>query len=243
MKVGRTSTNVATMSSPAPLHVSRSANRALTLLDTIVSAGSMKLGEAAEVTAMPPSTALRHLRALVGGGWLSRDDSGRYSTGPTLFRLALRTFTSGPLAELTAAAQPHLAALVDATQESAYLAVRDGRSAVYISTVESPRAIRHVGSVGKEAPLIGTAVGASLLADVDRSAPPPVATNTGASEPDVTAVTVPIHDGTDVVAAFSVLGPADRLDAGGQRVAGEALVAASTALSAQLRDAQEAGPT
>ena len=225
---------------PSTLHVSRSADRSLTLLDTVVSSGSMSLAEAAEATTMPTSTALRHLRSLALSGWLIRDDRGRFSGGPTLLRIALRAFRSGPFARLTAAAQPHLEAIVDMTRESAYLAVRDGRSAVYIATVESPRSIRHVGWVGREAPISGTAIGRSLTAALPAiGEPPPIATNTGAVEPDISAVTVPIYDHGGVVAAFSVLGPSERMHDSGVRIASDALVAASIALGRELAATSE----
>jgi IclR family acetate operon transcriptional repressor len=220
--------------SSAGLHVSQSANRALTLLDAVVSNGSMSLGDAATFTGEASSTALRHLRALTAAGWLSRDPFGQYSGGPTLMRIALRSMRTGPYAQLQAAAQPFLHALVEATNESAYLAIRDGSSAVYISTVESERSIRHVGWVGQEAPILGTAIGAALTADPAGNAIP-VEVNTGASEPDVTAVTAPIFDGDQVAAAFSILGPAERLDPDQQVVAAAALRQASQALSTELR--------
>ena len=146
------------------LHRSRSAERALTLLDTVITRGSIGLSDAAGQVGIPTSTALRHLRALMLSGYLVRDDLGQYSVGPTFLRLALASFQSGPYARLVAAAQPHLDQLAAATEESVYLAVRDGVNAVYIATVESPRAIRHVGWVGRSVPLDGTAVGDALLA-------------------------------------------------------------------------------
>ena len=146
------------------LHVSRSAERALMLLDTVISGGSVSLSQAARATEIAPSTALRHLRALAQFGYLVRDQSGQYSVGPTFIRIALAAFRSGPYARLTAAAQPQLEHLATITEESVYLAVRDGTMAVYIATVESPRAIRHVGWVGRSVPIEGTAVGAALAA-------------------------------------------------------------------------------
>jgi len=220
--------------------VSRSAERALALLDTVVSAGALSLGEAAASTDLPASTALRHLRALEARGWLTRDDSGRFSGGPTLLRVALGAFRSGPYARLAAAAQPHLERLVDATEESAYLAVRDGSVAVYVATVESPRAIRHVGWVGRSAPLEGTAVGAALTADPGRPGDmPAVHHNTGSIEPDVTAVSAPIHGTGRVLAALSILGPSDRLAGTRLRRAKHEIGGAARALSLELSVAED----
>ena len=194
------------------LHASRSAERVLSLLDRVVTGGSVSLTDAALETGIPISTALRHLRVLTGHGYLVRDELGRYSVGPSFVRIALAAFQSGPYARLTAAAQPALQHLAEVTEESAYLAVRDGTEAVYIATVESRRAIRHVGWVGKSVPIEGTAVGDALTSEeIGLGRRPVPFFNTGAIEPDVTAVVAPIQGSMGVVGAFSVLGPAERM--------------------------------
>ena len=214
------------------LHRSRSAERALTLLDTVITRGSIGLSDAAGQVGLPTSTALRHLRALMLSGYLVRDDLGQYSVGPTFLRLALASFQSGPYARLVAAAQPHLDQLAAATEESVYLAVRDGVNAVYIATVESPRAIRHVGWVGRSVPIDGTAVGEALLAPaLPPGRRPGLSVNTGAIEPDVTALTAPIFDDSGVVGALSVLGPSDRLADDRLERAGTALVDAAVSIA------------
>ena len=232
MTVGGTPSNG---ESSSTLHMSRSAERALALLDAVITRGAVTLTDAASEAGMPTSTALRHLRLLTSQGYLVRDDLGRYSVGPAFVRIALASFQSGPYARLMAAAQPGLQRLAEVTGESAYLAVRDGNEAVYIATVESRRAIRHVGWVGKSVPLQGTAVGEALLSE----APPPevrpeAVLNTGAIEPDVTAVVAPIHESSGVIAAFSVLGPAERLVGESLEVATAAVVDAAVATSNSL---------
>ena len=224
---------------PSSLHKSRSAERVLALLDTVITEGASSLSEAAVRTGIPASTALRHLRVLTAHGYLVRDAAGTYSAGPSFVRSALASLRSGPYARLTAAAQPGLERLVDATEESAYLAVRDGSEAVYIATVESRRAIRHVGWLGRSVPIDGTAIGAVLLAEPGRpGAPPKVVYNTGAIEPDVTAVCAPIYGPSIVVGALSVLGPADRLTGRRLRTAAQAILEAATATALSLSSSQ-----
>ena len=218
------------------LHMSRSAERALHLLDTVVSAGSLTLGEAAKSTHLPTSTALRHLKALEHHGYLNRDVHGMFCVGPTFLRLALTSLREGPAAHLTTAARPHLDRLAEITGESAYLAVRERSRAVYIATAESSRAIRHVGWVGRTVPLTGTAVGAALTGSGEAT----VHRNTGAVEPDVSAVVAPVvGDDGAVVAALSVLGPASRLNGASMATAATALVAAADALGRALRSPEE----
>ena len=201
----------------------------------MVTGGSVALTDAATETGIPISTALRHLRVLTGHGYLVRDDLGRYSVGPSFVRIALAAFQSGPYARLTAAAQPALQHLAEVTEESAYLAVRDGTEAVYIATVESRRAIRHVGWVGKSVPIEGTAVGEALTSDDIRFGKRPVPFfNTGAIEPDVTAVVAPIHGSMGIAGAFSVLGPADRMVGDRLDLTTEAVVEAAAKTSLAL---------
>ena len=215
------------------LHRSRSAERVLALLDAVVTGGELSLTAAASQTEMPASTALRHLRVLTDRGYLVKDAAGSYSVGPAFVRTALASLQSGPYARLRAAAQPELERLVETTEESAYLAVRDGDAAVYIATVEGRRAIRHVGWVGRSVPIAGTAVGEALLAPAlaPGSLPAPIF-NTGAIEPDVTAVCAPVHGNSGAIAALSVLGPADRLTGTRLQTAADAVVEAAVATSA-----------
>ncbi|WP_420610737.1 IclR family transcriptional regulator [Candidatus Poriferisodalis sp.] len=217
----------------SPLHRSRSAERVLELLDTVVTNGELSLTAAAARTDMPASTALRHLRVLTDRGYLVKNASGSYSVGPAFVRTALASLQSGPYARLRAAAGPELERLVEATEESAYLAVRDGDAAVYIATVEGRRAIRHVGWVGRSVPIAGTAVGEALLAGaLTPGARPTPIFNTGAIEPDVTAVCAPVHGNSGAIAALSVLGPADRLTGTRLQTAADAVIEAAVATSA-----------
>ena len=215
------------------LHVSRSATRALDLVDIVVTAGSISLTEAAEASGIPTSTTLRHLLALMSKGWLTRDATGNFSVGPTFLRLGINAFREGPWARLTAAALPHLEALATTTQESAYLAVRDGSEAVYLSTVESPRAIRHAGWVGRSVPLEGTAIGQALVVPLSFG-PIPVFRNVGAVEEDATALCAPIADRGAVIGAFSLLGPTERMTEATDADMAAALRDASAALTIDL---------
>ena len=226
---------------PSPLHRSRSAERVLTLLETVITEGALSLTAAAVRTGMPASTALRHLRVLTDRGYLVKDDFGTYSVGPSFVRTALASLQSGPYARLTAAAQPQLERLVEVTEETAYLAVRDGDEAVYIAAVEGRRAIRHVGWVGRSVPIAGTAVGEALL--VAPAAPgtrPAPIFNTGAIEPDVTAVCAPLHGPSGPLAALSVLGPAERLVGRRLQIAATAVVEAAVAAALALSSPEAA---
>ncbi len=191
------------------LQLPRSAGRSLALLDHVVTAGQSTLTEAAEAVELPVSTALRHLLAMQQAGFLDRDPDGIFTAGPGFLRLALHVTTSGRHVRLTELAQVHLTQLTEATQESTYLAIRDGSRAIYTACVEGTRAVRHVGWVGHTVPIAESAVGTALTT-IDRESAPTV--RPGAVEPDVTAVAVPIFaDSPTPVAAISVIGPTSRL--------------------------------
>ena len=205
--------------------VPRSVGRALDLLEIVLAKRACNLTTAAASAGLTPTTARRHLKALEARGYLERDATGLFSAGPTLLRLAAVLCKEKPLDSLIATAQPHLDRLARETGESAYLALSDHRIATYVATAESSRAIRHVGWVGQDLPLDGTAMGAAL------AEPGSPATRTGAVEPDITAISValPERDGPGI--ALSVIGPEYRLQ-------GRARDAARTALAEAARDLQ-----
>lgn len=205
--------------------VPRSVGRVLDLLEIVLDERQCTLSRAAGRADLTPTTALRHLRALEARGYLCRDGEGRYSAGPTTFRLAETVGPDDPLDRLVTAAQPHLDGLAEVTGESAYLVRREGTSATYLATASSARAIRHVGWVGQTISLDGTAAGAAF-AD-----PGTVATRQGAVEPDITAVSLAFVPGGYFPMALSVVGPSHRLDG----VAVERVTGQLTATVAALR--------
>jgi IclR family acetate operon transcriptional repressor len=210
-------------STPSTLHVARSVERALSLLEVVVSGNGITLTDAARAVDIPTSTALRHLRALEIDGYVVRGDDTAFEAGPRFVRLALTALDNAPAARLAQLARPLLIELEVSTEESAYLAVpEDGEHAVYVATQESRRAIRHVGWLGTQVSRHGTAVGEALSGRVRSGT---AVARIGAVEPDVTAVASPVlgRDGS-VVAALAVIGPTERL-------AGEALDRAKAAVA------------
>jgi len=181
--------------------VPRSVTRVLDLFEIVLAERNCSLTLAAGSTGLTPTTALRYLRALEIRGYVNRDGSGDFSAGPTILRIAASLRGSNFLDRLIAVAQPHLDRLAEQTGESTYLAVSDGRTATYVATSESARAIRHVGWVGQDVTLYGSALGAAL------AEPGIVATRTGAVEPDITAMSRGLTPTGDLGVAVSVVGP------------------------------------
>ncbi|MCP3937373.1 MAG: helix-turn-helix domain-containing protein [Actinomycetia bacterium] len=186
--------------------VPRSTGRVLDLLEFVLASPSCNLTSAAAAAGLTPTTALRHLRALEARGYVDRDELGCFSAGPTMLRLGATLTDTGPVEHLIALAQPLLDSIAVQSGESTYLAIADGKAATYVAAAESPRTIRHVGRVGQNLPLEGTAVGAAL------AAPGCTIVRTGAVEPDITAVSRAVSIPGRLGVAISVVGPSHRLD-------------------------------
>lgn len=216
------------------IEIPRSTSRLLDLLEIVLREGSCNLTMAAARAELTPTTALRHLRALEGRGYVQRDNDGEFSVGPTMIRLSATLKNAGELDQLMSQAQPHLDTLAQETGESTYLAVSDGRKATYISTAESSRSIRHVGGVGQILDLDDTAVGEALLV------PGEVAVRTGAVEPDITGISLCVGPYSKMTVAISIVGPMHRLDSKTIKKASKALITAVDALQRALGIEQEA---
>jgi DNA-binding IclR family transcriptional regulator len=209
--------------------VPRSIARVLDLFEIVLAERNCNLTAAATATELTPTTALRYLRALEVRGYLDRDESGDFSAGPTILRIAASLRGGTVLDRLAAVAQPHLDALARQTGESAYLAVSDGRTGTYIATAESARAIRHVGWVGQDVDLNGSALGAAL-AD-----PTTTAIRTGAVEADISAMSRALSTNGKLAIAVSIVGPEHRFNRTKRAQHQIALGAAIDVLAHELR--------
>lgn len=145
---------------------SSSLRRALDLLSFIASAtergSSPRLTEIASQSGINRSTVARLLEPLIDARLVDQEpDTGRYRLGPQTARLGqiyLEHF------DVHAVAGPVLQALVDESQETAHLGIRDGTDVVYVDKYESPLSVRTVSRIGSRQPLYSTAMGKVLLA-------------------------------------------------------------------------------
>jgi len=208
--------------------VPRSVGRVLDLLEAVLGAGACNLTTAATACGLTPTTALRHLRALEARGYVDRDRDGVFSVGPTMLRLSVAVGVADPVAHLVTVAQPHLDELAAETGESTYLAISDGHIATYVATAESGRAIRHVGWIGQDVRLDGTAVGGAL------SSPGHTVIRTGVVEPDITAISLAMPSAGELGIAVSIVGPEHRFTRPTRRTHEAALVRVVGRLAEQL---------
>jgi DNA-binding IclR family transcriptional regulator len=125
------------------------------------SAPRLTLSEIAERSGTPLSTAHRLLGELTGWGALHRRPDGRYEIGRRLWDLGLLAPVQ---LELRQVAAPFLLDVHTATRDTVHLAVREGRSALYVERVSGRESVPVLSQVGSRLPLHATGVGKVLLA-------------------------------------------------------------------------------
>jgi len=141
----------------------KSVLRALSLLTAFsIEDTELSVGELAQQRGMHKSTASRLLATLETQGFVRQDPkTSRYALGFRLLELA-SFVTSG--FDLRQVARPILESMCHDCEETANLAVFDGREAVNIDQVIIPQSIQYVGWVGRRTPAHCSSTGKALLA-------------------------------------------------------------------------------
>jgi DNA-binding IclR family transcriptional regulator len=121
---------------------------------------------AAELS-IPRSTIHRLLAELCGLGLVRRDANGRYGLDAGVLSLGYEYLASLDIVEV---AGPVLEALRNETNWSTHLAVRQGRSIVYLSRFASRAAVTRNVAVGSSLPAHATLMGRLLLSDLEPTA-------------------------------------------------------------------------
>ena len=139
-------------------------DRALSLLAAFQDGdAALSLAQLAERARLYKSTVLRLLASLEHGGWVQRQDDGRYAVGAAVSRLHAVYEQSFSLDKLV---MPVLRALVKATGESAAYHVRQGRERLCLYRVDSPHPVRDHARAGDLLPL-GKGAGGRVLVAFD----------------------------------------------------------------------------
>ncbi|MGY5885656.1 IclR family transcriptional regulator [Modestobacter lacusdianchii] len=204
------------------------------------------LAELVARTELPRATAHRLATALEAHRLLRRTPAGTWAPGPALAELGRG---GADLAELVGR---HLAALRDATGESAQFYVRDGGSRVCIAAAERSSGLRDTVPVGARLPLTAGSAAHALLAfgpAEEGSALLPAASFTARTlldvrrrgwahsiaerEAGVASLSAPVRDGSGgLLGAVSISGPVERL---GRRPSPEVVAAVLDAAAAISR--------
>lgn len=153
----------------------QSLERAFDLLETMADmGGEVGLSELASETGLPLPTIHRLMRTLVGRGYVRQHPNRRYALGPRLIRLGE---SAGRL--LGSWALPHLTQLVEATGETANMAMMDGDEVVYVAQVPSKHSMRMFTEVGRRVLPHCTGVGKAMLAQCEPAYARALVTRTG----------------------------------------------------------------
>jgi IclR family acetate operon transcriptional repressor len=147
----------------------QSLDRGLMILETIgKSPEPVSLGQLTAILGIDRSSVFRLANTLKRRGFLANPSSGKeYVLGPSVWRLSRQYDWSGTLATI---AHEQLNALAAATRETAHLAVREGRKALFVDHVAATHVISISGQTGELVPLYCTSHGKALLADFDEPA-------------------------------------------------------------------------
>jgi DNA-binding IclR family transcriptional regulator len=147
----------------------QSLDRGLQILETVgKSGGPVSLGHLASMLGIDRSSAFRLANTLKRRGFLANPSAGKdYILGPSVWRLSRQYDWSKMLATV---AHDGLKALAAGTNETAHLAVREGRKALFIDHAATSHVIAISGQTGELVPLYCTSHGKALLADFDEAA-------------------------------------------------------------------------
>ena len=224
-------------------------DKAAAILNTL-EAGPHSLAELVAATGIARPTAHRLAVALEFHRYVARDLSGRFALGPRAAELGAAAGED----RLLAAAAPALAALRDATGESAQLYKRQGDQRICVAVAERLSGLRDSVPVGAALTMqAGSAAqillawedsekihrgvanarftAAQLAADRRRG----WAQSVGEREAGVTSVSAPVRGPNGkVIAAVSISGPIERLGRQPGRVHAAAVVATAARLSEYL---------
>jgi DNA-binding IclR family transcriptional regulator len=213
-------------------------DRSMRLLDLLAD-GPQTLRWLAGASGLPRPTAYRLLVALESHRLVRRDASGAFRLGPRLTELAVR---AGPALDLAALAGPVLAALHEATGESAQLYVRSGDRRLCVAARDAGTGLRDSVPVGAVLPLDAGSGGKVLLAWSAEPAPAAAdlaaelaairkrgwAASVAEREPGVASISAPVLADGKLLGAVCVSGPASRLGpAPGRRLAPQLIEAAA----------------
>jgi IclR family acetate operon transcriptional repressor len=140
----------------------QSLERAFDLLERMADAGGeVGLSELSAASGLPLPTIHRLVRTLVDCGYVRQQPNRRYALGPRLIRLG-----ESASRLLGTWARPCLAELVEATGETANLALLDGDEVVYVAQAPSRHSMRMFTEVGRRVLPHSTGVGKALLAEL-----------------------------------------------------------------------------
>jgi IclR family transcriptional regulator, acetate operon repressor len=146
----------------------QSLDRGLTILETVAkSPGPVSLDELAALLAIDRSSVFRLANTLKRRGFLAYPSNRKdYILGPSIWGLSREYDWGSTLADI---ARDHLKRLANTLAETAHLAVREGKQALFINHAASNQVLSVAGQTGELVPLYCTAHGKALLCDYEKT--------------------------------------------------------------------------
>ncbi|MFA6505628.1 MAG: IclR family transcriptional regulator C-terminal domain-containing protein [Treponemataceae bacterium] len=141
--------------------------RAFVIVEKLALVSSSNLEELARATRLAKPTVYRFLLTLRELGYVRKDDADRWFLTMKLFSVGSKALDH---IELPTVARPIAQALSADLGETVHMGILDEDDALYILKIESRFNIRMYSRVGKKIPLYCTAIGKTLLADMDEAA-------------------------------------------------------------------------
>src|SRR4051794_4616413 len=145
----------------------QSLDRGLTILEAVArSSGPVSLGELTSLLDIDRSSVFRLASTLKRRGFLAYP-AGRkdYILGPTLWRLSHEYDWGNMLVKIS---HESLKLLASQINETAHLAVREGKNALFVADAAANNVISISGQTGELVPLYCTAHGKALIADLGK---------------------------------------------------------------------------
>ncbi|MEM7507086.1 MAG: HTH-type transcriptional regulator BhcR [Pseudomonadota bacterium] len=155
-------------------------DRAVLILQCLAARGRATLSELAEAVEMPPSTAHRLLLTLQAHRMVAFQDATQdWLIGVEAFRIGSAFAQRSDLVDI---AREAMHALVDATGETANLAIADAGEVVFMSQVDTSNPIRAFFRTGTRAAMHSSGIGKALLAEMAPDAVAEIAGRRGLTE-------------------------------------------------------------
>jgi DNA-binding IclR family transcriptional regulator len=146
----------------------QSLDRGLVILEAVArSTDPISLGELTELLEIDRSSVFRLANTLRRRGFLSYLAGKKaYVLGPLVWRLSHQYDWGNMLIRVS---REHLKSLANETEETAHLAIREGKQALFIDHAVTNHVIAVSGQTGELIPLYCTAHGKALLADCNKA--------------------------------------------------------------------------
>jgi len=134
--------------------------RGLDIIEHVAQAGEVTVALLCQELRLSKSAGYRIVALLRDRGYLAETGDGRLRLGPLAIRVGLQALEGLDLFKVT---PPHLARIVEQTQETTFVAVPDSDQMVYVMQEVGPQVVKVSSKLGSVAPLHASGLGKAYL--------------------------------------------------------------------------------